>query len=209
MMRKVLPQGFTLIEVLIVIVLIGVIVLTSVIGFKQQKIKAFDAKRKSDIEEIRVALHDFYIDNSCFPKELPACGNSLDSGKGAHMRLIPCDPDGKDYVYQVPEDECPQTFKVLTNIKIDRDISIDKVGCRNGCGRECNYNYGVSSSNIRIYEDCVTEYACTPSGECAAFEDPELSRCPVTFENDPTCGNYSCNKRTNKCHDERGKRVPN
>lgn len=205
-----LPRGFTLIEILISIVLIGILVVTFTISAKQQRTKAHDAERKSDLERIKVALYDYYIDTGCYPQSLPTCGTSLKDGDMLYLDTVPCDPEGSDYAYQPEEGtSCPGNFKILTDLEIDYDTSIDKVGCRGGCGKECNYNYGLSSTNIKVYQDCVTEYACTPSGECAAFDDPELSRCPIVFDNDPTCGGGGlCNKQTTKCHDERGKYVP-
>lgn len=73
-------------------------------------------------------------------------------------------------------------------MEITADSIIDRVGCRTGCGPDCQYNYGVASSNIKINQGCVTYYACGSSGECGAFDDPWCSRCPKVFENDPTCG---------------------
>jgi hypothetical protein len=90
-----------------------------------------------------------------------------------------------------------------------QDPDIDKVGCRNyGCGPECQYNYGLASTNIMVNMGCTPYYACAPGGECADFEDPLISGCPEIFPEDPDCGGVNCNKKEYRCHDSRGKKVP-
>jgi len=88
-----------------------------------------------------------------------------------------------------------------------QDGGIDKVGCQNGCGPECQYNYGLSSSNILVNEGCVVTYSCSPGGRCIEYEDPAISECPQIFINDSSCQN-ACSDRANRCHDERGKKIP-
>ncbi len=66
-------RGFTLIELLITIVIIGVL---SAIGFSAfgpgYMQKARDAKRKSDLQQIRGALEKYYADNGYYPPS--SCG---------------------------------------------------------------------------------------------------------------------------------------
>ena len=53
---------------------------------------------------------------------------------------------------------------------------------------------------------CVTYYACTPSGNCESFFNPEKSQCPSVYENDARCGGVNCSKDKGvKCHDMSGK----
>lgn len=201
-------KGLTLVELLVAIVLLSLLTgVSSFLGLGHFK-KARDARRKADLEKIKVALYDYYFDKNCFPKNLPGCGQNLDSSGVIYLNNFPCDPSQKiSYGYQVQEGECGQWFKILANLENTQDPDIKKVGCSAGCGPNCEFNYGLSSTNIKVNQDCVTYYACTPSGECVAFEDPQTSRCPLVFENDSTCNN-ACLARENRCHDERGKRVP-
>lgn len=199
--------GFTLPEILITIFLLGSITLTSFIVVPNQTKKARDAKRKSDLENIKVALYDYFFDADCFPENLPDCGQQFKLDGLAYIENFPCDPNGDVYGYQVDDVDCSQWFKVLANLENEQDMGIEKVGCQYGCGPECEYNYGLASSNIKVNDGCITYYACTPSGECAAFDDPEASRCPIVFEMDPTCQEV-CSDNKNRCHDNRGKRIP-
>lgn len=205
--RKKNPRGFTLFELLIIITLLGVLAFFVSIIVPNQIKKARDARRKADLEKIKIVLYDYFFDNDCFPKALPNCQEDLKSDDKVYLNNFSCDPKGVNYAYQVEGASCSQWFKILTNLENLQDSGIDKVGCRSGCGPGCKYNYGLSSTNIRLNDGCIAYYACTPSGSCVEFEDPVASRCPRVFENDSTCQN-TCSEKGNRCHDERGKKVP-
>lgn len=224
-MKKIKSQfkGITLIEVLVVLVILSLLIFGSYFAVFTYFKRARDAKRKRDLEIIKIALYDYSFDDNCFPKTLPACGTDFGVGSQVYLDNFPCDYKDKAYTYQTDGSDCSQWFKILTNLEDTKDKNIDKIGCRSGCGQECNYNYGLSSPNVRLNENCpiitptiaptapVTPvvppvlYACTPSGRCEEFIDPVLSRCPIVFENDPTCEDL-CGDHDNRCHDERGKK---
>ena len=201
-------RGVTLFEILIFIVLVSLLIYTSSLGVLAQVKKGRDGKRKADLEKIKIALYDYFFDFGCFPKDLIDCGETLSIEGSVYIDNFPCDPLGGAYAYETQEAECSNWFKVLTNLENIRDQSIDKVGCHNGCGQpNCDYNYGVTSSNVLANKGCVTYYACTPGRECAAYNDPWISQCPVIFENDPDCQG-ACEQNQNRCHDSKGKRAP-
>lgn len=200
-------KGFTLIELMVAMAILVLIISAFFVGFTQIQ-KAKDARRKADLEKIKTAVYDYYFDANCFPEKLPDCQEAFGVNGAAYLNEFPCDPQGVGYGYQVEESDCPQWFKILARLENERDLDIDKVHCRAGCGSDCDYNYGLASTNIQVYEGCVVFFACAPGGECAEFEDPYISRCPRIFENDSTCGEVNCQARENKCHDSRGKKVP-
>lgn len=225
-MRKVLKKfyrGFTLIEMLIVLVILSLLMTGFMMVISTQLKKARDGRRKVDLELIKTVLYEYSFDNGCFPQNLPSCGQSLGSGENIYLKNFPCDPKNGMYFYQTEEVDCPGWFKVFAQLENTKDSGIDKVGCLNGCGPDCEYNYGVKSTNVLLGENCPIIvptaapsmtisptvppriFACTPSGNCLEFIDPVLSRCPITFENDPTCLNL-CKIKDNRCHDERGKK---
>lgn len=209
--RKKSFKGITLIELLVVLALIAVLISVFFVGITQIQ-KARDADRKADLEKIKIALYDYYFDSNCFPQNLPSCGEYFGSGTAAYLTDFPCDPKGMSYAYEIEGGECPQWFKIMTNLENIRDPDIDKVHCRNGCGLpDCPYNYGLASTNISVYEGCVAYYACKPGGECAEYDDPFISRCPKIFIDDPTCGGILCDPPDythNWCHDASGVHVP-
>jgi len=202
-------KGFTLFELLLVVTILGLIAIFILIIAPTQISKARDARRKVDLEKIKVSLYDYYFDKECFPQELPACDQSLKLGDVIYLEKFPCDLKNDNYVYQIEESECPQWFKILTNLENNQDASIIKVGCQDGCGPECQYNYGLASSNIHLYDQCRINiyYACSPGGRCIEYENPTISDCPQVFNNDSSCQNI-CSDKDNRCDNEKGKRVP-
>ncbi len=195
MIKRLKQRGLSLVELLVVITLLGLVVFFSTMFSSKYVVRARDAKRKADLEEIKVLMYDHYFDHEGFPEDLPGCGE------------VPCERDGSSYGYQVESSEDRQWFKVFTNLENIDDRLIDEVGCRGGCGDECKYNYGVASTNVRVNSGCVSYYVCARGGECTEFEDPDISRCPVVVENDLNCGGVDCSESDNQCHDNRGKRI--
>ncbi|MCL5435016.1 MAG: type II secretion system GspH family protein [Patescibacteria group bacterium] len=201
-------RGYFLTEIVIVLGIMALFATVAAILASPQITKAKDAKIKEDLIQIRNALTQYYDDTGCFPQSLPACGQDFQKGSVVYFKNFPCSPYGTPYTYQTDSKTCNTWYKVLTNLGNKNDKSIEQIGCANGCGLKCDYNYGITSTNISINQNCPqtpqNKYACTPSGQCTIFADPNISRCPVIFLNDPTCQN-KCSDKASQCHDERGK----
>lgn len=56
-------RGFTLIELLVVIAIIGILASSVIIGLSRAQTRARDARRKSDIDQVRKVLAAYIIDN--------------------------------------------------------------------------------------------------------------------------------------------------
>lgn len=154
-MRRTREKGLTIVEILVIMSVVSVLASFVFVVTPAHIKKGRDARRKTDLEKIKTALYDYYFDADCFPKELPECGEELKVDDKVYLGNFPCDPTGSHYGYQVEDKECSQWFKILTNLEDTRDLGIVKVGCQYGCGPpECNYNYGLASTNIQVNEGC-------------------------------------------------------
>ena len=60
-------NGFTIVELLIVIVVIGILAAISIVAYNNVAAKARDSQRVQDIKTIAKALEMYYIDNGEFP----------------------------------------------------------------------------------------------------------------------------------------------
>jgi len=103
-MRKNL--GFTLLEMLVVIGLIGVLVGLGSVSYSTAQKKARDAKRKSDLKSIQNAFEQYYsICGYKYPGSIPAGGSKLTATTAVCTSLtanvdiitMPADPLGGDY----------------------------------------------------------------------------------------------------------------
>lgn len=216
-------RGFTLVEILVVIVVLAALAIFSTVALPIQLAKARDAVRKSNIDRIKNAIEEYYADKGCYPISIPTCNNSLVFGDKTYLSNLPCDPNTKNsYVYVSEINSCPSWFQVYGSLEYTNDDIIDKLGCRNGCGPKCQFNYGATSSNETLNRFCQEtapipsaaptpspnqanlQYVCAPGGSCEIFANPSLSGCPDIYLDDPTCQNQ-CGISKNRCHDARGK----
>lgn len=100
-------RGFTLIELIVAVAIIGVLVAVIVVNLNTSRVKARNAQRISDLQKIQLALEEYFDDN----KKYPTCnGNNLCSSldgdgsfgplreleiKSGYLRTIPLDPVNK------------------------------------------------------------------------------------------------------------------
>lgn len=64
-------KGFTLIEILVAIAIIGILATMLLANFQGIRARARDAQRKRDLNELRTALRLFYNDNQSYPLNTP------------------------------------------------------------------------------------------------------------------------------------------
>ena len=92
-------QGFTFIEMLVVVTIIGVLAAVGVANFKVANQKARDGRRQGDLQQIRAALELYRTDQNAYPTtgEFTA---PLEAGGTTYMEQIPDDPlEANSYVY--------------------------------------------------------------------------------------------------------------
>lgn len=201
-------KGISLIELLATISLISILIVTSYLVAPKLIAKANDARRKNDLQKIKTYLEGYYNDVGSYPRTLPDCGQSLVYKDKIILSSFPCDPTTKNsYYYQIKGGEI-QSYRLYTLLQNSNDESIIKVGCTGGCGNDCNYNYGISSTNVGLIR---CSYVCAPGGgkigSCEMYNDPTASLCPKEYGKDSTCKN-ECKNAVNRCKNASGKNIP-
>ncbi|KKR77017.1 MAG: General secretion pathway protein G [Candidatus Levybacteria bacterium GW2011_GWA2_40_8] len=95
--------GFTLLELLIVIAIIGVLAALLMVNFMSVRERSRDAQRKSNLRQIQSALELYRADEGNYPESLKNCSSLGDGDLGNsdcstfYMKKIPTDPRGSTY----------------------------------------------------------------------------------------------------------------
>src|SRR3989338_11001398 len=98
-------KGFTLIELMLVVIIIGVLVSMVAPRLVGRSEEARVAAVKADINaNISVALDLYELDNGKYPEALSVLISKSSSGKGPYLKRTPVDPWGREYIYKVPGD---------------------------------------------------------------------------------------------------------
>jgi general secretion pathway protein G len=109
--RRRRARGFTLIEIIVVVVIIGLLATLVVTNVLPMVEKARVTKAKADLRGLETALDQFYLDNSRFPtteqglKALvtqPTDDSIRHYREGGYLQRLQKDPWGRDYLYQYP-----------------------------------------------------------------------------------------------------------
>jgi general secretion pathway protein G len=103
-------RGFTLIELMVVILIIGLLATIIVPGLRSARDKALRVKAQADIKELQTALERYYDDAGAYPTSdqglnallaAPTSGNIPRDWQGPYVdNKLPDDPWGHPYFYQ-------------------------------------------------------------------------------------------------------------
>lgn len=130
MQRRSHSRGFTLVELLIVLAIIGVLTSAIVTVTTTSRAKARDTRRISDMKEIELGLAIYYDVNKAYPANLSA----LTAGK--YLPEIPSDPAGGSYEYLTSNSN--KTYCI--GVKLEGAIPNDSVTCTSqASGSTANY----------------------------------------------------------------------
>ncbi len=104
--------GFTLIEILVVVVIIGILAAVVVPRFMDEPDRARAVKARQDIEAIVTALNLYRLDNHVYPSSQQGLDALVEppSGRpeapnwkaGGYLERLPNDPWGRPYLYLNP-----------------------------------------------------------------------------------------------------------
>lgn len=168
-MRTQLPKrrGFTIVELLIVIVVIAILAAISVAVYTGVQQRARDSQRKSDVAAIVKALKLYEVDNG--PMYVGSgCGSS---GNGSGWINYPYGGAGGDI------NECLKTAGYLTaTIKDPHDTSnctAEDLDCRKYAKLTCNQS-GSIVTYIYANLETVGHTANDTNGTCSAVYDTDF-----------------------------------
>lgn len=135
-------KGFTLIELMVVIVIICILAGLTLSGSFGARKVARDGRRKADLEQIRSALEIYRSDCKTYPATI-TFGGSLQGTtalgcNNTYMDKIPNDPlSGRTYVYALIS---PNSYVLCSYLETDQKTIYDGTcGFAGVCGNHCYY----------------------------------------------------------------------
>ncbi len=152
--------GFTLIELMIVIVILGVLSMIGVTAFSSSQVRSRDAKRKGDLANFQKTLEFYYNDYNRFPlsdaegkiqcKAAAICEWGLefsDDNGTIYMIRLPKEATGaRRYFYVSTGDD----YRVYAFLENTEDSGIITPSVATNCATaspSVNCNYGIASVN--------------------------------------------------------------
>jgi general secretion pathway protein G len=107
-------SGFTLIEILLVVVIIGILAAVAIPRLGGRVKQAQIAAAQADVNNIGMALRLYEVDNGAYPGSLSGLVTSPGAApnwRGPYLEKgIPKDPWGNDYIYSHPGSRNPNGY---------------------------------------------------------------------------------------------------
>ncbi len=148
-------KGFSLIEILLVIAILAVISTIGAVSFSSIRNKSEDAKRKTDVGEIRSALEQYKSINNRYPTPNITITMGLEFGTAGlldashtYMSKIPQDPDFpvKTYYYESTDGS---DYILRSELNNPEPTPCNLTPTPDLCGSAHNCNYCFSSYGQR------------------------------------------------------------
>lgn len=149
-----MKRGFTLIELLISMAILGILATIGFGNFQSARLKAADAKKKSDLTTIAKSLEAYVNDHRSYPTSsngkiicispntICDWGEAFSDGSTTYASLLP-DPSTA-YVYVSDG----VSYTLYTRLENSQDPAVTTFVPAVDCGgAECNYK--ITSSNIQ------------------------------------------------------------
>ena len=141
-----MKKSFTLIEILVVVTIIGLLTAIGSSSYTLFNKQSRDSKRKTDLENIRMAVEMYRSDLGYYPDVL------TDLTSGSYMSSIPTDPlnsQGYSYIYTALVSGCTTACTSYTlgtrleNLTTANCTTVTLAGCKTSAPtKNCNYCLG-------------------------------------------------------------------
>ena len=103
-------SGFTLIEIILVVVIIGILAGIAIPRMGGKAEKAQISQAKSNIAALSMAVQEYEMMNGNYPSSLEGLLDESKGGPYMEKKTIPTDPWGSPFVYAAPGSHNTHTF---------------------------------------------------------------------------------------------------
>lgn len=163
-----IQKGFTLVELLVVMAIIGVLVGLVGANFRTAQIRGRDVQRKSDLKNISTSLELMFSDYERYPSSdangnILACSydtvgvcdwgtDEITDSKTIYMKILPQDPASSSYqyFYRIVPDSGNQKFQLFAHLENSEDQDCINANCVDPVAYSCGSavcNFSITSAN--------------------------------------------------------------
>lgn len=135
-----MKKAFSLVEILVVVTIISILASIAAVSYSSSLKQSRDARRKTDLEQIRAALEMYKSFNSAYPGTITSGAALADPSPGTTIYLskVPKDPQNPDFLYYyISPDSEHKDYTVCAHLEIGGSDSGVSCGTNN-----CNYCLG-------------------------------------------------------------------
>ena len=166
-----IQNGFTLVELLIVISILGILASIALASFTASQQRGRDAERKSDLKQISSALELYYSDYGKYPGAsatglVQACPYNPSTGAGiscawggstafwdtktTYIKAVPKDPiSGQNYFYRIVPSSNNQKYQLYTHLEYSWDPNC-LTDCKSPVGIPAGVTCGSYACNFSL-----------------------------------------------------------
>ncbi|MCD8484273.1 prepilin-type N-terminal cleavage/methylation domain-containing protein [Candidatus Woesebacteria bacterium] len=141
--------GFSFIELLVVTAIIGVLTSVVIISFRQANQNARDARRKTDLQELRGILENYRLENGTYPESENEQGGYEVSSDGTFLENLPAEYTSRSYTDPVNDAEHYYRYRLVEQPGCSYELS---VFLESGNGQTCS---SCGYTNDEYY--CLTD----------------------------------------------------
>lgn len=135
-------KGFTLVELLIVVAIIGILASLLTANFIGVRQRSRDAQRKSDLRQMQSGLELYRSDQGSYPTIIPNCSNALmtpNCSTSTYIQKVPVDPRGTSYTYS----SNGTTYSIIACLENGNDSEKDSSNANPPCDGTTGFSYTI------------------------------------------------------------------